>query len=456
MTWFANVVNSSRSGYTHLTVFAPANPFTRARCSMTIRWLPICVLTSCLLTVSARADDWPQWRGPDRTGLSKETGLLKEWPKDGPKLLWKLKTVGGGYSTPAVVGDRIYLMADRKGEEFVIALAAKDGAEVWATAIGKVGPNTGPQYPGARSTPTVDGDRMYVLGSDGDLACLEKDQGKVVWSKNLRKDFDGAPGAWAYAESVLIDGDVLVCTPGGKQATLVALRKKDGETIWKCAVPEGDAAGYASPIAVEVGGVRQYVQFVANGLVGVDAKTGKFLWRYDKTKDQAATIPTPVFHDDSVFTSTSRNGSGLNRIKVSQDAVTSEQVYFNTTKLNSIGGVVRVGDCLYGTDARGELVCMEFKTGAVKWHDPSVGTAGVCYADGMLYVRGQGGNGFGPEKPAWVALVEATPDGYKEKGRFEQPDHGNRPAWPHPVVANGRLYLRDGGVQLCYDVKSEK
>jgi outer membrane protein assembly factor BamB len=368
--------------------------------------------------------------------------------------LWTRKDIGGGYSTPAVVGDRVYVMVDRKGEEFAIALSAKDGAEAWATRVGKVGRNQGPQYPGARSTPTVDGDKVYVLGSDGDLACLERDSGKAVWAKNLRKEFGGVPGAWAYAESVLIDGEALVCTPGGKQATLVLLRKSDGEIIWKCAVPEGDAAGYSSAIVATVGGVRQYVQFVANGVVGVDAKTGKFLWRYTKTKDQAANIPTPVFHDGSVFTSTSRNGSGLNRITVSDGAVSTEQVYYNRTALNSTGGVVLVGDYLYGTDARGELVCMEFKTGKIKWHNACVGTAALTYADGMLYVRGQGGTGFGPEKPSWVALVQATPEQYTEKGRFEQPGHGNKPAWPHPVVANGCLYLRDGGELFCYNVKA--
>jgi outer membrane protein assembly factor BamB len=413
-------------------------------------------LTLCGLIASSRADDWPQWRGPERTGLSKETGLLKEWPKDGPKLLWERKDVGEGYSTPAIVGDRVYLLANREGIEYVVALAVKDGSEVWATAVGKVGPNTGPQYPGARSTPTLEGDRIYILGSDGDLACLEKDKGKVMWSKNLKKTFDGAPGAWAYAESVLIDGDKLICTPGGKKATMAALRKKDGETVWTSAIPQGDAAGYASAIAVDVGGTRQYVQFVAGGVIGVDAKTGKFLWRYDKTKDPAANIPTPVFHDGCVFTSTSRSGTGLNRIKVSEGEVSSEQVYFNTTKLNSIGGVVRVGDYVYGTDARGDLVCVDFKTGELKWRHAAVGVGALCYADGMLYVRGQGGNGFGKESPVRVVLVEATPDGYKEKGRFEQPDHGDRPAWPHPVVANGRLYLRDGAVLLCYDVKGRE
>ena len=423
---------------------------------MITRFLPVGVLTCLVLTVSIQAEDWPQWRGPQRTGLSQETGLLTEWPKDGPKLLWERKDIGDGYSTPAVVGDRVYLMANREGKEYVVALAVKDGAEVWSTAVGKVGRNEGPQYPGTRSTPTVEGDRIYVLGSDGDLACLKKDKGEVLWSKNLKKTFEGAPGMWAYSESVLIDSDNLICTPGGKKATTAALKKKDGDTVWECALRKGDAAGYASPIVVEVGGVRQYVQFVAGGVVGVEAKTGKFLWRYDKTKDLAANIPTPVFHDGCVFTSTSRNGSGLNRLKVNGDAIDSEEVYFNKTQLNSIGGVVCVGDYLYGTDARGELVCMNFKTGAIKWSHASVGSAALSYADGMLYVRGQGGSGFGKESPPFVALVQATPDGYKEKGRFEQPDHGDRPAWPHPVVANGRLYLRDGNVLLCYDIKAGK
>jgi outer membrane protein assembly factor BamB len=408
------------------------------------------------LVASVCADDWPQWRGPQRTGCSEEKGLLKQWPKSGPKLLWERKHIGGGYSTPAVVGDRLYLQADRDGKEYILCLAVKDGTEEWATSLGKVGPNEGPQYPGTRSTPTVEGGRIYALGSDGDLVCLEKDGGNPVWAKNLKKAFKGTPGAWAYSESVLLDGDQLVCTPGGNSATMVALKKQDGEMVWKCSLPKGDAAGYASPIAVEVGGIRQYVQFVAGGVIGVDAKTGKFLWRYAKTIDPAANIPTPVFHDGCVFTSTSRNGTGLNRIKVNGDEVSSEEVYFNRTKLNSIGGVVRVGNYVYGTDALGNLVCMVFKTGEIKWQHACVGTSSLCYADGMLYVRGQGGTGFGPESPARMALVEATPEGYKEKGRFEQPDHADRPAWPHPVVAGGRLYLRDGSVLLCYDVKDGK
>jgi outer membrane protein assembly factor BamB len=412
------------------------------------------LLLAALGTLSLAAD-WPQWRGPHRDGTTPETGLLTQWPAGGPPMLWKNDTIGGGYSTPSVVSNRVYLLGDKDKVEYLIVLDAANGKEVQRSKVGPVAKDGPPSYPGTRSTPTVAGDAIYVLGSDGDLLCFGTN-GAVRWKKNLKTDFAGKGGQWAYAESPLVDGNVVVCTPGGEKATLVALDKQTGATLWESAVPGGDAAGYASVLPIQVGGLRQYVQFLAKGLVGVDAKTGKFLWRYAATIDPAATIPTPVFHDDCVFTSTSRKGTGLNRVRVQEGTVSSEQVYFNTTKLNSIGGVVLVDDYVYGTNDKGQLVCMEFKTGKVKWQNRSVGAAALCYADGMLYVRGQGGTGFGPESPPQVALVEPSPDGYKEHGRFEQPNHGNRPAWPHPVVANGRLYLRDQGVLFCYDVRAAK
>lgn len=399
--------------------------------------------------VAASAADWPQWRGPGRDGISAETGLLKEWPKEGPKLLWQAKEIGSGYSTPAIVGDRLYLLSNKGMEnEFVEARQVADGKAVWATTLGKVGPNRGPQYPSSRSTPTLDGDRLFALGSDGDLACLETATGKIVWQKHLQKEFEGKPGAWAYSESPLIDGDMLVCTPGGKSATLVALNKKSGDVIWKSVVPDGDEAGYASIIAVEVGGAKQYIQFVQKGVIGVDAKTGKFLWRYDQTaRGSPANIPTPVAHDGMVYTGSGRAGGGLVRLQASGGAVTTEQVYFDKNLPTAIGGAIRMGDYLYGTNTGG-LICSHFATGKVKWQDKCVGAGAVFLADGRLYVRGENGN---------VALVEATPEGYREKGRFappNQPNRGNTKAWAYPVVANGRLYLRDLGMLWCYDVKA--
>lgn len=400
----------------------------------------------CMVLLAA---DWPQWRGPERNGISKETGLLKEWPvKDGPKLLWQRSDIGFGYSTPAVLGDRLYLLSNKGTDnEFVQALSVQDGKQAWETRLGNVGPNKGPQYPGARSTPTVDGDSLYALGSDGDLACLETASGKVRWAKNLRKDFGGQTGPWAYAESPLVDGDLLVCTPGGSEATLVALNKKTGDVIWKSPVPGGDQAAYASVIVVETGGLKQYVQFLQKGVVGVDAKTGKFLWRYEKTaQGSPANIPTPVARDGMVYTATGRAGGGLVKLKVNGGGVQVEEVYFDKKLPTSIGGSVIVGDHLYGTSGGG-LLCVEFATGKVKWQNTSVGPGSVCYADGCLYVHAENNDD--------TALVEATPEGYREKGRVSppgQPNLGKSKAWAYPVVANGRLYLRDLDVLWCYDV----
>ena len=266
----------------------------------------------------ASAADWPQWRGPRRNGISQEKGLLKEWPKDGPKLLWQIKDIGDGYSTPAVVGTGFTRWAIRAWTTSSCmpcrsATARKSGRRESA-AVGN--PKQNPLYPGARSTPTVEGDVLYALGSDGDLVCLETAAGKVRWQKSLRADFDGKPGEWAYSESPLVDGDVVVCTPGGKDATLVALDKKSGDVVWKSQVSEGDDAAYASITITEHGGVKQYVQFLAKGVVGVDAKTGKVLWRYDQTaKDSPANIPTPLAEDGHVYTATGRGGAGLVKLK---------------------------------------------------------------------------------------------------------------------------------------------
>jgi outer membrane protein assembly factor BamB len=386
------------------------------------------------------AADWPQWRGPDRDGRSQETGLLKEWPKDGPPLIWHAKDIGDGYSTPAVVGERIFVISNRGlDNEFVQAMSVADGKQLWTTKLGKVGPNQGPQYPGARSTPTVDGEVLYALGSDGDLACVSIASGETRWAKNLRRDFGGMPGNWAYSESPLVDGDRLICTPGGADATIVALNKTTGELIWKSAVPEGDEAAYASIITVTTGGVKQYVQFLAKGLVGIDAQSGKFLWRYEQTaKGSPANIPTPVAHDQFIYSSAARSGGGLVELSAAGDGISAKQVYFFPKMPSSIGGSVKVGDYLYGTNSQG-LMCVDFKTGEVKWQDRGVGAGAVCFADGMLYLHGEKGD---------AALLEATPDGYREKGRVtppDQPDRGRSSAWAYPIVSGGRLYLRDLG-----------
>src|SRR6266849_1660344 len=334
-------------------------------------------------TLPSLADDWPQWRGPQRDGVSHETGFLKEWPKDGPKLLWQVKDIGRGYSTPSVVSDKLYLLANEGlDNEFVEALSVKDGKRLWSTRLGKVGsPDQQPNFPAARSTPTVDGKVLYALGSDSDLACLETDSGKVIWRKNLSTDFHGKVGTWAYAESPLIDGETLVCTPGGKEATLVALNKKTGEVIWKSAVPGEDEAEYASVVTAEVDGNKQYVQLLQNGVVGVDAKTGKFLWRNPKIKGPYnASIPTPVAYQNYVYGAAAGAGGGLVKLKAKDGGCEAEQVYFSPKMPTAIGGAVKVGNFLYGCTGQA-LLCLEFTTGGIKWQERSIAPASLCCAD---------------------------------------------------------------------------
>jgi outer membrane protein assembly factor BamB len=415
---------------------------------MKTRWLPLLIGSASIVAFSfARADDWPQWRGPHRNGVSAEKGLLAQWPADGPPLIWQAKDVGDGYSTPSVVGNRLYFISNEGLEdEYVQARSTGDAKQIWRRHIGKVGPNQGPHYPAARSTPTVDGALLYALGSDGDLACLESETGEIRWTKNLATDFGGQPGKWAYAESPLVDGDVVVCTPGGSEATLLALNKKTGEVVWKSQVPGGDDAAYASIIVVDSVGPKQYVQFLGKGLVGVDAKTGKFLWRYDRTaQGSPANIPTPVARDELVYSAAGRSGGGLVKLSVEGDKADAVQVYFESKMPSSIGGSVRVGDYLYGTNSQG-LMCVEFATGELKWQNRGVGAGSVCVADGRIYIHGEKGD---------VALVEVTPEEYREKGRFalpDQPDRGRSQAWAYPVIAGGKLYIRDLGSLWCYDI----
>jgi outer membrane protein assembly factor BamB len=414
-----------------------------------------CLLVSAL--PNSKAADWPQWRGPQRDGTSPETGLLKQWPAGGPKLLWQVNDIGDGYSTPVVVGNRIYLMSNRgMDNEFVQALSIQDGKPIWTTRVGNVGnPNQNPPYPKARSTPTVDGNFIHVLGSDGDIACLEVKSGKIVWQKNIRKEFGGQPGEWAYAESPLVDGDLVVVTPGGAEATLVALNKKTGALVWKSAVPGGEPAGYASAVVAQAGGRKQYVQLLTKGLVGVDAKTGQFLWRYAEVAKGPAQYFTPVARGEFVYGGALGIGGGMVRLKPDANGITAEQVYFVRGLPNGIGGAVLVGDHLYGTEVGQKLVAAEFATGKVKWQTENFGWGSIAYADGSLYLHLVNGD---------MILVDANGETFREKGRFTppaQPKHAKmgdfgEAAFAYPVIANGRLYIRDLGTLWAYDIKASK
>ena len=389
--------------------------------------------------------DWPQWRGPNRDDVSTETGLLKQWPEGGPKLLWKAAGLGSGFSGVSIAGDKIFTMGDVDKASHVIALNLKDGSPAWKTKIGKPGGSMGE---GGRSTPTVDGNFVYALGQMGELGCFQAADGKEVWHKNLQTDFGGKIMTWQFSESVLIDGNLLLCTPGGANGTIVALDKKTGEKIWQSSEIT-DSAHYSSIIAADIGGVHQYIQLTAAHVFGVDAKSGKVLWSAPR-KGSTAVIPTPIYYDNYVFV-TSGYGIGCNCFKIdaSGGAFKATQVYASKDIINHHGGVVRVGEYIYGDSDNGRWTCLEMKTGKVKWHDNGVDKGSVTYADGHLYCRGQGTEGASSD----IALVEATPDGYKATGRFTQPNRTKSPSWTHPVVCNGKLYLRDQDTLYCYDVK---
>jgi outer membrane protein assembly factor BamB len=431
---------------------------------------------------SPESFDWPQWQGPDRNAISKETGLLREWPKDGPPLAWKVNGLGGGYSAPSIAAGRIFGMSNRGDEEVVWALSEADGKELWVTRLGpafREGPPQGSEGPGC--TPTVDGQRLYVLGLGGDLACLQVQDGKIIWRRSLTRDLGGRLPTWRYNESPLVDGDKVICTPGGQDAMLVALDKLTGKTIWKSQMPGGadggpggrgggpvgfgrgfggfggSGAAYASAIAIDFDGQREYVQLTARALVGVAASDGKFLWRYDRPANRMGIIcSTPLYHEGLVFAA-SAYGAGGGLVKLSKDGsggVKAEEVYSTRNMQNHHGGMVLVDGCLYGANGGNEggfLVCLDFKTGNVLWDERETGKrrarkGSVALADGRLYYRTERGT---------MLLIEANPKQYVERGRFDQPDRSEQLAWPHPVIANGKLYLRDQDVLLCYDVKAK-
>ena len=410
------------------------------------------ICTSALLSLSLWVEgiayaanfDWPQWRGPDRTGLSKETGLLKSWPEGGPKRVWLFPGAGHGYSAPAIVNGKLYTLGTRGGGDILLVLDARTGQELWTAPIAPAyGHERGN---GPRGTPTVDGDRVYVLSGGGTLACIRITDQKVVWQVTMQS-LGGRTPEWGYAESVLIDGDKLICTPGGRQGTIAALHKLSGRVLWQSRGFR-DPAQYASPIVAEINGTRQYIQLTMERVAGVSAEDGTLLWDSD-WPGRAAVVPTPIHRDGLVYISSGYGvGCKLVRVGANNRATT---IYDNKVMKNHHGGVVLVGDYLYGySDAVG-WVCQNFMTGAEIWSERRrLGKGALTYADGMLYCL--------DESRGTVALVEASPAGWNERGRFtlnplsqlRTPRGG---IWTHPVVCNGMLYLRDQELIYCYDVK---
>ena len=416
----------------------------------------IAVVFGVFAAGSAVAADWPTFRGPDRTAVAPDTDLLESWPADGPPLVWQTAGAGRGYASLAIAGEKIFTLGDGlstagDADEYLTCFDRATGKQLWKTKTGSPWADGQESWQSSRSTPTVDGDTVYVITPFGQLVACDTSTGRERFRVDLKATFGGTKGdSWGYSESVTIDGDRLVCTPGGEQATMVALDKKTGRPLWSCPMKGDRGAGHASIVTAEISGRRVYLQTTAAGAFAVDAETGKFLWAYpiDKT---TAVIPTPIVKDDLVFIAAGyKRGGALLRQKAGPGGtVTMQEVYGLKPELaNKHGGIVLVGDHLYGcADDQAILICAELETGKVVWKErgSGKGSATVIAADGHLYVRYADGT---------LALVKTDPSGYAEVSSFKVPGSGDRPSWAHMVILDGRLYLREGDAILCYDLRA--
>ena len=394
--------------------------------------------------------DWPTFRGADRTNVAPDKGLLQQWPDGGPELIWEAVGAGRGYASVAISAGRLYTLGDALStsddkDEYLICFDQATGKQLWKSKTGPQFNEGQADWQSSRSTPTVDGDRVYVISPQGKLVCVNVN-GKEQWRVDLKAQFGGKKAEmWGYSESVLIDGENLICTPGGPENTMVALNKATGEKVWSTPRDGDRGAGHSSVVISQIGSTRVYVQTTGSGAMGVRANDGKLLWTYDIDKTTAV-IPTPIVREDLVFFAAGYNrGGALLRQVPRSDGITVEEVYPLNPKLNNKhGGIVLVGDYLYGdTDDKGTPYCAEFLTGEIKWKSRGSGkkSASVVAADGHLYFRYANG---------MMTLVEADPDSFQEVGSFKVPGSGDRPSWAHPVISDGRLYLREGDKILCY------
>ena len=385
---------------------------------------------------------WPGWRGVNRDGKSSDKGLLKSWPKGGPKLLWKVKGVGAGYSSVAVAGGLIFTSGQKTDDDILFLTAITlDGKVKWSV---KVGSGYTENQPGARGTPTWDSGKVYLESGKGLVGCWDAKTGKQIWTRKL-SEFDGKPGPWGYSESVLIVGNMLIVTPGGEKTCLVALDKKTGKTIWKSKPFE--EANYTSPLYVEFEKIPMVVVGTAGGLFAVSAKTGKTFWVNQFSYGNTANVTTPVYANGLIYWS---NGYGMGgiclKLKSDSKRITASEAWTTEDMSCQTGGYVVVDGHIYGYADNTGWTCLELTSGKKKWVSEDFGKGSICYADGMLYLYDEGDGS--------VALAPVSPKGLKITGRFRV--DGDEQSWAHPVVTGGRLVLRYGDNLYLYDVKADQ
>lgn len=419
--------------------------------------MPTIRLLACLagfLGVSTlSAADWPQWRGPHRDGKAVEPGLKLDWTVNPPQHLWTIDGMGEGYASMSIRDGRLYTTGNLPGGQGVVCVDVNSQRVLWSRPLTGEAPKHG--YPGSRCTPTLDGDFLYVVTSDGQISCLRTGDGEVVWKRNMKEEFKGVMmSGWGFSESPLVDGDWVLCTPGSGEAMIVALNKKTGEEIWRSAVPDlgdngKDGAGYSSIVISEAAGVKQYVQLVGRGVIGVRAADGKFLWSYNNVANSTANIPTPICFGDYVFASTGyQTGACLLKLSRDGDGVKAEEQYFLNAKTfqNHHGGMILNGEYLFAGHQhnKGVPICLHVPSGEVKWggemRTEGKGSAAITQVNDQIIFRYQDGT---------LALIEATPEGYRPHGTFT-PEYQEKESWSHPVVVDGKLYLREQNKLMCY------
>ena len=420
-------------------------PF-RLLASRLIRVLSVLAsVLACSAGIAADGPFWPRFHGPKGDNISTDTGLLKSWPEDGPKLLWQANKIGAGYATVSLADGLIHTAGDVDDKTIITALDL-NGKIAWQVANG---PAWTKDYPGTRGTPTIDGPRLYHQNPLGDVVCLEAKTGKQLWTVNILTKFNASNIKWALAESVVVDGDRVICCPGGPDTAVVALNKLTGETVWK-SPSTGDATAYATPAVVVQDGLRMVLTLTAKAIIAVNADTGDLLWRHEHITNYDVNVMTPILHAGQVFVSTGyRSGSVALKMTVSGQKAAVEKVWESKDMDNHHGGVMLVDGYLYGTTQNlnpDKLVCLNWKTGEKQWAEKAVGKGSLTYADGLFYCVN--------EKSS-VGLVKATPEKMELISRFRLPEGGEGPSWAHPVVCGGRLYIRHGDYLFAFDVKAK-
>ncbi len=410
------------------------------------------ILLFIFVTVT-QAQDWPQWRGANRQAVVTQENLQLDWSASKPAVAWTFRKAGTGYSSPAIVGTTLYCQGATDEQGFAFALDTQTGELKWKQTLGKE--SVQDREIGPRGTITVDGDKLYLIRGIGQIHCLSAADGNILWQKDFTTDFNGKiMSRWGFSESPLVDGNLVICTPGGVDGTVVALDKNTGNLIWRTTAWT-DEAGYSSPIVAEVDGVRQYIQQAAKSVAGISAKEGKILWKIEIPAYKTAVIPTPVYHDHTVYVTSGYNaGCTYIRLVKQGDAFTADTLYANKNMVNHHGGVVLIDGHIYGYSDPHGWVCQELKSGKSVWkkRDKEAGKGAVLAVNDRLLLLS--------ERGGLLTIIDASPDGWKEYGRMEFPERTqiktiDNMIWAHPVIANGKLYLRDHDLLFCYELGEE-